>query len=349
MIDFRYHLVSLVSVFLALAVGIVLGAGPLAEPISGSLTGQVDKLREDRNALQSELDVARLDVNNRNKFIEAVGTSLTAKALDGRKIVILALPGADGDDIESTTQALSNAGGAVVGQINLTSLWSDADKSKYRDALAGQIPQYLSSQPAASASTTQVLTLALAQIITKGADETLETILTSSDGALIEAEKALSGAADGAVIVGPPPVAKSAESGAAEEKAEASDKTFVEVAQALSHALPGAAVVGPATSSQDLVSVLRADKAGVTTVDSVGTTISSVVLPLALANAYAGTTGDWGVAEDASAVLPPAVSATPTPAPDQTATAQTGDQAAADQAAQQAAQQAADQAAQPQS
>ena len=31
MIDFRYHLVSLISVFLALAVGIALGAGPLKE------------------------------------------------------------------------------------------------------------------------------------------------------------------------------------------------------------------------------------------------------------------------------------------------------------------------------
>ena len=29
MIDFRYHIVSIVSIFMALAVGIVLGAGPL--------------------------------------------------------------------------------------------------------------------------------------------------------------------------------------------------------------------------------------------------------------------------------------------------------------------------------
>ena len=35
-IDFRYHLVSIVAVFLALAVGIVLGAGPLNESISDS-------------------------------------------------------------------------------------------------------------------------------------------------------------------------------------------------------------------------------------------------------------------------------------------------------------------------
>jgi hypothetical protein len=45
-IDFRYHLVSLVSVFLALAVGIVLGAGPLRESIGDTLTEQVQALRQ---------------------------------------------------------------------------------------------------------------------------------------------------------------------------------------------------------------------------------------------------------------------------------------------------------------
>ena len=48
MIDFRYHLVSIVSIFLALAVGIVLGAGPLKEDIGNTLTSEVTKLREDK-------------------------------------------------------------------------------------------------------------------------------------------------------------------------------------------------------------------------------------------------------------------------------------------------------------
>ncbi|MDU2059289.1 MAG: copper transporter, partial [Dermabacter sp.] len=38
MIDFRYHLVSLVAVFLALAIGIVLGAGPLRDGVGQTLT-----------------------------------------------------------------------------------------------------------------------------------------------------------------------------------------------------------------------------------------------------------------------------------------------------------------------
>ena len=52
-IDFRYHLVSLVSVFLALAVGIVLGAGPLKESIGDTLTGQVEQLRGEKDALRA--------------------------------------------------------------------------------------------------------------------------------------------------------------------------------------------------------------------------------------------------------------------------------------------------------
>ena len=58
MIDFRYHLVSLASVLIALAVGIVLGAGPLKEGISESLNQQVTSLRTEKSALRAELDAA---------------------------------------------------------------------------------------------------------------------------------------------------------------------------------------------------------------------------------------------------------------------------------------------------
>ena len=65
MIDFRYHLVSLISVFLALAVGIVLGAGPLKEAIGDQLTGQVESLRADKEKLRADLDEAATDLAQR--------------------------------------------------------------------------------------------------------------------------------------------------------------------------------------------------------------------------------------------------------------------------------------------
>ena len=58
MIDFRYHVVSLISVFLALAVGIALGAGPLKETIGDTMAGQV-QLATEKDALRTELDAPR--------------------------------------------------------------------------------------------------------------------------------------------------------------------------------------------------------------------------------------------------------------------------------------------------
>ena len=43
MISFRYHVVTLVSVFLALAVGIALGGGPLQGEVDDSLVGQLHR------------------------------------------------------------------------------------------------------------------------------------------------------------------------------------------------------------------------------------------------------------------------------------------------------------------
>ncbi|BDZ58322.1 hypothetical protein GCM10025872_19790 [Barrientosiimonas endolithica] len=48
MIDFRYHLVSIVAVFLALATGLVIGATSLQDQVAGTLQGQVTQLRGEK-------------------------------------------------------------------------------------------------------------------------------------------------------------------------------------------------------------------------------------------------------------------------------------------------------------
>lgn len=60
MIDFRYHLVSLIAVFMALAVGVVLGAGPLQGTLGSALSDQVTQLRADRNNLSRNLETTQL-------------------------------------------------------------------------------------------------------------------------------------------------------------------------------------------------------------------------------------------------------------------------------------------------
>ena len=83
MIDFRYHIVSLISVFLALAVGIALGAGPLEETIGDTLTGQVEVLREEKDALRAELDDTQSSLDRAAVRKRAVARCSSATMLRG--------------------------------------------------------------------------------------------------------------------------------------------------------------------------------------------------------------------------------------------------------------------------
>ena len=52
MISFRYHIVSIVSLFLALAVGVALGGGPLKGEVDNTLVEQVEAVRQARQAVR---------------------------------------------------------------------------------------------------------------------------------------------------------------------------------------------------------------------------------------------------------------------------------------------------------
>ncbi len=106
MIDFRYHLVSIVSIFMALAVGIVLGAGPLKEDIGNTLTSEVKNLRADKAALRSELDTAEKGTEARDDFTTASNRSLLADRLKDTTVAVVVLPGADPNLVKSTQTTL---------------------------------------------------------------------------------------------------------------------------------------------------------------------------------------------------------------------------------------------------
>jgi hypothetical protein len=139
MIDFRYHLVSLVSVFLALAVGIVLGAGPLEGSIGQTLTDQVDALRNDRDTLRDDLASAETALQHREEFITAVTPALVDEQLGGRSVVLVPLPGAETNELDSLTTALEGAGATVTGRVGVTTTWTDPGEQAARDELVTRL------------------------------------------------------------------------------------------------------------------------------------------------------------------------------------------------------------------
>lgn len=307
MIDFRYHLVSLISVFLALAIGVVLGAGPLQNSLGTALNDQVTSLREDRNETQARLEATMAAVNERDEYILSVADALLPGTLEGRDIALVILPGAMGEDIDAVSTGLERAGATVVGRVSLTSAWVQVARATYRSTYSGSVAGYLDSVPA-SAEPNAILGRALAASLTRTGPNasTLTGMLTASaQGAdpLMTVDAELSAPADGVVVIGPH-TSKGDDAQASATPTDAEDLS--EWTRALVGLASGAptVVVGSAEADSDLVAALRTAASPVSTVDSVGQAAATVSLPLALAEALSGGHGHYGFDEGADMVMP---------------------------------------------
>ena len=129
MIDFRYHLVSIVAVFLALAVGIVLGSTELRgaaftalDRTSNALSHKLDAANNENSALQQE-------VNGDRSFAQAAEPVLLAHLLDGKRVVVITAPGAPAGVVSGIRTALGDAGATVSGQVALSAKFADTSAS----------------------------------------------------------------------------------------------------------------------------------------------------------------------------------------------------------------------------
>lgn len=136
MIDFRYHLVSLISVFLALAVGIVLGAGPLRESIGTQLAGQVEQLRTEQDELRAQSEDLASQKDQLSTFITEVGPDLVEDTLPEQDVVVISDDNSTRAAVTHITGLLESSGARTVTHVDLQpSLWDPAAESRRADAL----------------------------------------------------------------------------------------------------------------------------------------------------------------------------------------------------------------------
>ncbi|TRW43107.1 copper transporter [Georgenia yuyongxinii] len=323
MIDFRYHLVSLIAVFLALAVGIVLGAGPLRDTIGDTLTGQVQDLRADRERLRGDLEASEADVTERTTYLEQSAGVLLEGALTDQSVTVVTVPGTAADDVEAVRDRLAQAGAEVLGEVAVTEAWTDPANLTFRQTFAGQLLGYIDPAPGGDAGVETIFGLALAHALTDTGEDgaptedaaTLLDLLSSAEAPLVSLTTAPTGQADAIVLVGPPAAAPPAPDADPEETdaAAAVLGSQVRLAEALSGVAP-AVTVGAAASDLDLVAAVRADDAAaaaVTTVDSVGEITAALSTPLATAVALSGGHGHFGFLGGADVAVPPRVELAP--------------------------------------
>jgi hypothetical protein len=124
-IDFRYHLVSIVAVFLALAIGIVLGSTELQGNTIDVLRSSSDSLTNQLNAVRAERDSDAQQISTDQQFLQTAEPRLLAALLDGDRVVIVTEPGAPSSVTDGIKQAAAAAGATVTGTVALQPKFND--------------------------------------------------------------------------------------------------------------------------------------------------------------------------------------------------------------------------------
>jgi Copper transport outer membrane protein, MctB len=339
-IDFRYHLVSIVAVFLALAIGIVLGS--TTELRNGALT----LLQQSSNALRSELTASQAknaayqaQSAAEEQFLQTAEPRLLAKLLDGESVVIVTEPGAQGSVVDGIKQAVTLAGATVTGEMALQPKFNDisgatqASLSSINNSIAstdgvaltaGSDPQTADQQQAAQLIATAILTNTTAQAgtATQGATavnpQALLGAYAQAGYLTVSPSGAPSGPAQLAVLVTP-------QSAPADGAGDPANQVLLAVAQEFAGFTSTTLVAGGMTGSAQsgsAMSVLRSSSVSsqVSSVDDADTTLGQITVVQALAAQLAGgKPNSYGVS-GASAVSPvPMPSATGTATATQTA------------------------------
>lgn len=135
MISFRFHLVSLVAVFLALGLGVLAGTTVLNKGIVTVLQAQTENLREQSAGLRDRVerleDEARMWAAFGNQAME----HLVAGRLPGTDVILITQEGTDGAGIQGARRALEEAGAELRAVLSVHRRMT-LDRGSDRQALA---------------------------------------------------------------------------------------------------------------------------------------------------------------------------------------------------------------------
>jgi hypothetical protein len=302
-IDFRYHIVSLVAVFLALALGLFLGSTSLQSTVTHSLRKQADHVTGLNQKLESTNGQLGDELGAQQAFASGVEPYAVSGKLVDAGIAVVSAPGVDSGARSALIATLTSAGASVTADVQLQSSYLDPDQDDTMGQLALQLARN-KPLPHASGAIQAATELARALVARPGiktpSERQIETILsTLSDGNMISVQgTAPVHTADLAVLLVP---LGSAPDGSAAALQQNSD--LIGLATALRRDSSGVVVASPTLLSganNGVLPAIRQDSTvskTVSTVDADETPVGRVATVLALAEAPGGTTGEYGASQ----------------------------------------------------
>jgi len=123
MINFRFHLVSLVAVFLALTVGIVVGATIVNQAIVDGLNSRIDTVEKNADTQRGENRVLSATAKQMESYLQTAAPYVVEGRLTGVPVVVVAEHGVDGGAVRGLVTLLHDAGAQTPAIVWLQSKW----------------------------------------------------------------------------------------------------------------------------------------------------------------------------------------------------------------------------------
>jgi len=315
-INFRYHVVSLTAVFLALAIGLVVGTAALNGPLSDALKNRVDSLTKQTQAYRDQINQLETETGKQEQFTQEAAPIMLAGKLTGRRVLLVSMPQAR-PQVSKALDMLHLAGAMVTGQVEIQDKFFDpASKASLLDTanIAAQ-PTGLTGVPANSNGVETSSFLLASVLVTRHpavslSTDAAKTVLTAfKEDNFIVPTGDFTAAADAVVLLVGDPYNDS-DAGLKNTNVVTMVDQFANPTATGAGAAPSPVVVAAsgAAGPGNVISAVRGDPTlskSIASVDNVTTPDGQVAVPLALAE-YLTTTkpGHYGVAAGASAMLP---------------------------------------------
>ena len=312
MISWRYHLVTIVAVFLALGIGVLAGTTVLDQGIVNNLRDRTERLQGDLGDLNASIAELRDELDTMNAFVDQAMPYVLGAALSGRQVVIVTQEGIEGGTVSGVRSALEAAGAEILTTLSVRAQMA-AETPATQRTLADLLGLPVSSDPsqlAEDAAGRLATRLSTDPVGEPPADDFLgglleEGFVTASGPGLSDATLGAVGGRGQIVVT----------IGGTADLVPVPDTFLVPLVRGLVDrgVTTGAGEAAPpedaGDTDGDFVQTVRSDldaeSSTLVTVDDADMPIGGVAMVLGLSQAvFTGTGGDYGLGPNASRLLP---------------------------------------------
>jgi hypothetical protein len=306
-INFRYHVVSLTAVFLALAIGLVVGTAALNGPAVDALNDQVNGIGRQNQQLRDQVNHFKDEANTQEQFATQAAPIILADKLRNRRVMVVALPAAS-KYAKDVTEMLQTGGAKITARVDIQDKLTDpANNSQLLDLATITRPVGVSDPASPNTDGVETSTALLSAVLVDRKpgqppvpEDQRRTVLSAyAQGGWIITTGDPTGPAEAIVLL----------TGAPYVDHDAAKRNTAVVTMADQFDKAGPLVVGSDGVGTDgnALTAVRRDPVltkTISTVDNIATPQGRVVVALALAEQIANGSGHYGIGDGATALMP---------------------------------------------